>query len=210
MHGKKIILLFLVLASVSFLAYKVVENVWARKAREFEKNPIKLLDALPEAALQLKEFRRTKIDRGRKVWEVWGQEARYLKGQREVVVQSPRFVYFEENGGVLEAAAEEGRLFLNEQDVKRMELSGSIVVSYQGFRLATDKIVYLRDEQKVILPERVVLKARGLDLEGVGVEISLQDEKIRVLNNVKTRIHPGEVGELKRALGSHANEPEKS
>jgi LPS export ABC transporter protein LptC len=210
MRGRKAVFLFLILVSVGFLAYKVAENVWARKLHEFEKNPVRLLDTLPEAALQLKDFRRTKIDRGRKVWEVWGQEARYMKDQREVVVQHPRFAYFQENGAVLEAAAEEGRLFLSEQDVERMELSGSIVLSYRGFHLATEKIVYLRDEQKVLLPQRVVLKGEGLELEGVGVEIALQDEKIRVLNSVKTKIHPGEAGGLRRALGSDAKPPEKS
>ena len=66
--GIRLILLIAIFASLGGVAYKVAENFWLMKAREIKKNPSKLLDYVPEAALQIKDFRRAKIEGGRKVW----------------------------------------------------------------------------------------------------------------------------------------------
>lgn len=165
--------------------------MWLRKLREIRDNPLQLLDSLPEAALQVKEFRRSKIEDGRKVWEIAGQEARYVSAEKEVVIQKPSFSYYDKKGEILEAKAEEGHIYLAGQEIDRMELLGEIRIGYQGFILETDKVLYLKEENKVLLPGKVTLKGDGMELEGVGMEIALQEEKLRLQNSVKTRINPG-------------------
>ncbi|HZA57502.1 MAG TPA: hypothetical protein VE616_24895, partial [Candidatus Udaeobacter sp.] len=70
MHKRKrLILLAIIFVSLAAVGYKVAESIWVMKAREFRKDPLKALEHLPESALHIRDFRRAKIEDGRKVWE---------------------------------------------------------------------------------------------------------------------------------------------
>ena len=192
----RVVLLIGIFASLGAIAYKVADSVWLAKVREVQKNPRKLLDYLPEAALQVKDFRRSQVEGGRKVWEVTGDEARYLKAEKEVAIKKPRFVFYDKNGETIEATANEGHLFFTDQEtekhemMEKMQMQGDIKVSYQGFVLQTDEIVYLKSKNQVVLPGKVTVKGDGMELEGVGMEIALDDEKMRLLQKVRTNLQP--------------------
>ena len=64
---RRFILLLVIFLSLGGVGYKVAESIWIMKAREFRKNPLKALDYLPDSALHMKDFRRAKIEEGRKV-----------------------------------------------------------------------------------------------------------------------------------------------
>ena len=193
-------LLIAIFASLGGVAYKVVENFWQMKAREFKKNPAKLLDHIPEAALQIKEFRRAKIEGGRKVWELSGEEARYLKTEKQVVIKKPRMIFYQKDQNAIEATGENGRMWLAEKDgdMEKMQLQGEVQVNYRGFILNTDEVLYLQAKNQVLLPGKVTVKGGGMELEGIGMEMNLDDEKMRLLNKVKTRLEPQQL-ERKRA-----------
>ncbi len=195
-----IALLIAIFASLGGVAYKVVENFWQMKAREFKKNPAKLLDHIPEAALQIKEFRRAKIEGGRKVWELSGEEARYLKTDKQVVIKKPRMIFYQKDQNTIEATGENGRMWLAEKDgdMEKMQLQGEVQVNYRGFILNTDEVLYLQAKNQVLLPGKVTVKGDGMELEGIGMEMNLDDEKMRLLNKVKTRLEPQQL-ERKRA-----------
>ncbi len=194
--GLRVVLLIGIFASLGAIAYKVADIVWLAKIREVQKNPRKLLDYLPEAALHIKDFHRNKVEGGQKVWEVAGEEARYLKTQKEVVIKKPRFVFYDKAGETIEVTANEGHLFFSEQDTEKQEtmekvqIQGDIQVNYQGFVFRTDEIFYFKSKDQIVSPGRVTLKRNGLEMEGMGMEIALQDEKLRLLQRVKTKLQP--------------------
>lgn len=186
----KTVLLIAIFASLGAVTYKVVEHFWLMKAREIRRNPLKILDYVPEATLQIKDFRRSKIEQGRKVWEVAGEEARYLKANKEAILKKPRFVFYDKNGGSIEATANEGHLFLTDQEMEKMQLLGAIEIKYQGFIAQMDEVVYLKNTNRVLTPGKVTLKGEGLELEGIGMELSLEDQRVHILENVKTMLYP--------------------
>jgi len=192
--GIRLILLIAIFASLGGVAYKVAENFWLMKAREIKKNPSKLLDYVPEAALQIKDFRRAKIEGGRKVWELFGAEARYLKAEEEAVIKKPRFIFYGQDGKTIEATGDQGHLFFHEKEMEKMQLLGGIRVSYQGFVLHTEEALYFKSKEQVFLPGKVSLKGDGLELEGMEMEISLKDDKIRLHKKVKTKLQPEQLG----------------
>lgn len=192
--GIRLILLIAIFASLGGVAYKVAENFWLMKAREIKKNPSKLLDYVPEAALQIKDFRRAKIEGGRKVWELFGAEARYLKAEEEAVIKKPRFIFYRQDGKTIEATGDQGHLFFHEKEMEKMQLLGGIRVSYQGFVLHTEEALYFKSKEQVFLPGKVSLKGDGLELEGMEMEISLKDDKIRLHKKVKTKLQPEQLG----------------
>ena len=193
MKRKKIrlVLLLAIVASLGGVAYKVAENMWLMKAAEIKKDPMRLLDYVPEAALEVKQFHRTKVDNnGRKVWEVSGDEARYLKAEREAVIKKPRIVFYDRSGGTVQATGNEAHLFFTDQEMEKAALQGAIEVRYQGFVFHADEILYLSGKSRVVSRGRVSLKGDGVELEGVGMEMDLENEKIRLLQKVKTKLQP--------------------
>ncbi|HEV8343410.1 MAG TPA: LPS export ABC transporter periplasmic protein LptC [Candidatus Binatia bacterium] len=194
--SKRFILFIVIVAALGGIGYKVAEQVWVMKSREFKRNPLKALDYLPEAALQIKDFHRTHIDGDRKVWEVFGEEARYLRADKQAVIKKPRILFYSHSGQTLEATGNEAYLFFTDQEVNgqamidRMQITGDIQVAYDGFVFNTDELFYLKGTNQIISPGKVTLKGDGLELEGVGMEISIEDEKLRLERNVKTKLQP--------------------
>ncbi len=190
--GIRITLLVAIFVSLSGVVYKVADHFWQMKVREFKKNPLKLLDYAPETVLRLNNFHRTKVEGDHKVWEVFGEEARYLKVKKEVVVKKPRIIFYANKGKTIEATGDEGRLFFNDQDqgMEKMILRGSVNVNYQGFHLSSEEAIYVKSKNQVLLPGRVKVEREGLELEGVGMEISMLEEKIRLHRKVRTKIQP--------------------
>ena len=194
------ILLIAIFASLGGVAYKVAEHVWLMKAREIKKNPSKLLDYVPEAALQIKDFRRAKIEGGQKVWELSGEEARYLKTEKEVVIKKPRMIFYQKDSNTIEAIGNDGHLWLTEQkgEMEKAQFQGGVQVNYRGFVLNTEEILYLKSKNQMVLPGKVNVKGDGMELEGIGMEINLDDEKMRLLQKVRTKVVPERL-ESKRA-----------
>src|SRR5688500_20013605 len=98
MRKRRFLLLLTIVASLGAVGYKVTSTIWANKLRDIRENPVQLLDQLPDSALRIKDFRRAKVENGRTVWELLGEEANYNKDQRQAVVQKPRFLYYDKKG----------------------------------------------------------------------------------------------------------------
>jgi LPS export ABC transporter protein LptC len=187
---RRLILLMAILLSLGGVGYKVAETIIANKVREIRKNPLEALSYLPESALHMKDFHRSKIEDGRKVWEIFGDEANYYKEQKEAVVKKPRFYFYDKKGQTAEATGEVARIYLNEKELEKMELQGGIQVSYQGYVLKSEEAVYVPAKDQIVLPSRAVMISDGLELEGSSMEVELQGKKMRLLRNVKTKLEP--------------------
>lgn len=196
--GIRICLLVGVFALLGVVGYKAARSIWLIK--QFRENPVEILDNAPEAALQLKTFHHTNIENGKRAWEVLGEEARYLKGKKEAVVKKPRLVFYHRDGETTKATGNTGRLFFKDKELDRMQLLGDIEINHQGLTLRTDEIVYVRSANQIVSPGKITLKGKGIELEGVGAEFAIQDEKFRLLQKVKTKLQPGRLEKMRIKL----------
>ena len=103
--ARRLILLLAIVLSLGGVGYKVTETIIANKIRAIKRNPLEALDYLPESALHIRDFHRAKIEGGRKVWEIFGDEANYYKQQKEAVVKKPRFYYYDKTGETADTLA---------------------------------------------------------------------------------------------------------
>jgi LPS export ABC transporter protein LptC len=190
------ILLLAIFLSLGGVAYKVTETVQGMK-KEIKKNPLKALDYLPESSLQMKDFHRAKIENGRKVWEIFGDEAQYFKEQKEALIKKPRFLYYDKNGEAVETFGDEARIYMNEKELEKLVLRGDIKVTFQGYLLKSEEASYLPAKDQIVLPNRTKVTGEGLELEGASMEVELEGKKIRLVNNVKTRIEPEKLANKK-------------
>jgi LPS export ABC transporter protein LptC len=187
---RRLTLLAAIFISLGGVVYKVAENIWITKVQEIKKNPLKALDYVPESALHMKDFRRAKIEDGRKVWEIFGDEANYYKEQKQAVIKNPRFYYFDKKGETAETTGEVAKLFFNEKELEQMQLQGNIQVNYQGYTLKSEEAIYFPEKQQIVLPKRATVVGEGLELEGSSMQVELEDKKVRLLENVKTKLEP--------------------
>jgi LPS export ABC transporter protein LptC len=183
------------------VGYKVAEIV-RRAQKDIKSNPMKALDYLPESALQIKDFHRSKIEDGRKVWELFGEEANYYKEQKEAVIKKPRFYYYDKKGEVAETKGDEALVYLNEKELERMELRGGIQVTFQGYVLTSEEANYTPAKDQIVLPSRTTVVGEGIALEGARMEVELEEKKIRLIQEVKTKIEPDKLAKKKNMAGS--------
>ena len=187
---RRIILLMAILLSLAGVGYKVAVTIVANKVGEIKRNPLEALNYLPESALHMRDFPRSKIEDGRKVWEIFGDEANYYKEQKEAVVKKPRFYFYDKKGETAEVTGEVARIYLNDKELEKMELQGGIEVSFQGNVLKSEEAIYVPAKDQIVLPGRAVMIGDGIELEGSRMEVELQGKKMRLLRNVKTKIQP--------------------
>jgi LPS export ABC transporter protein LptC len=200
----RLILLLVIFLSLGGVAYKVGESLWSMKAEEIRKNPLKALDYLPESALQMKDFHRAKLENGRKMWELFGDEANYFRDQKQAIIKKPRFYYYNKQGEIAETTGATARLFFNEKELEKLQLEGGIQVTYQGYVLKSDEATYFADAGRIILPKRATVVGNGLEVEGSRMEVELEVKKVRLLQNVKTKIEPDKVA--RKNQGSKPNQ----
>jgi len=194
--ARRTILLLAITASLAAVGYKVVD--FARNVqKEIRRNPLKALDYLPESSLHIKDFHRAKIENGRKIWELFGDEASYFKEQKEAIIKKPRFYYYDKKGEVAETLGEEAHVYINEKELEKMELRGGIQVSFQGYVLKSEQANYLPAKDKIVLPHHTTVVGEGIAVEGATMEVELEDKKIRMVHQVKTKIEPEKLAKKK-------------
>ena len=200
-RARRSILLAAILVSLAAITYKV-SDILRRVHKDVKANPVKALDYLPESSLRLKDFHRAKIEDGRKVWELFGDEASYFKEQKEALIKNPRFYYYDKKGEVAETKGNEALLYLNEKELERMELRGDVQVTFQGYILKSDEANYLPAQDQIVLPNRTTVMGEGIELEGARMEVEIQDKKVRLIRAVKSRIEPEKMAKKKNIPSS--------
>jgi len=193
---KRALLLTVILLSLGAVAYKAADVV-RQLNKVVKKGPVAVLDSLPDAALQIKDFHRAKIENGRKVWELFGDEANYLKDKREAVIKRPRFLYYDKKDEAAETSAETAHIFLNEKDLEKLELKGGVRVSMKGYVLTSESADYLPAKEQILLPTRTQVVGEGISIEGASMEVELEEKKIRMVRDVKTKIEPEKLAKKK-------------
>ncbi len=152
---------------------------------------------LPDSVLQIKDFHRAKIENGRKVWELFGDEAHYLKDKREAVIKRPRFIYYDKKDEAAETSADAAHVFLNEKELERLELKGGVRVAMKGYVLTSATANYLPAKEQISLPSRTQVVGEGISIEGASMEVELEGKKIRMVRDVKTKIEPEKLANKK-------------
>lgn len=193
---RRALLLAVILLSLGGVAFKV-SDVMQQMRKVTVKDPVAVLDAMPEALLHIKDFHRAKIENDRKVWELFGDEAQYLKEKQEATIKKPRFLYYDKKDVPAETSADSAHVYLNEKDLDRLELKGNVRVAMKGYTLTSELARYLPAKELIHLPNRTVVVGEGISMEGASMEVELEGKKIRMVRDVKTKIEPEKLANKK-------------
>lgn len=144
-------------------------------------------DLLPQAAQRIQNFRRTKVENGRTVWEITATDAHYFEAESAVVVVEPTLrVRLEDGDREVIVHGAEGRLRLDGRELASVTLRGGVTVKVDDLELQTSEATYDRDRDRITSPGEVTVHGRSVDLRGRGMEIDVGPRHVRLLGEVHT------------------------
>ena len=184
MRSKRLLLLLVLAAGTIFVGIEVAQHMREQAIRDHRD----LLRFTPGVPLQVKNFRRSMIEDGRKAWEIEGAEATYFKAEERAAIRRPRLVFYREDGRTLEARSREGNVFLPGGHLERAVLDGAVDVTFQGARFRTERLIYHQADDRFVCPGRVWAVVDGIEFEGESMTYWLTDETLEVLGAVRTTI----------------------
>lgn len=151
------------------------------------------LDFLPAAAQRIQNFRRVKMDGGRKAWEVAAREARYFEDEQQVAVEAPEVsFYLKDDQGAVSIRGAQGKLYLSGRDMDRAELEGGIEVHFKDYVVKTDRALYDRASDTVASPSSVTITGAGLAVTGGRMTVEMEAQRLHLDGKVETVLKTGE------------------
>lgn len=144
-------------------------------------------DLEPDVTQRIKEFRRVKVKDGRKEWELTAQQAEFFTEQGEVAITGPKLAFYGGEGRDVEVKGREGRVFLKDGDVQRIELSGGIDVTVGGYFVQTDSATYFQNINSIAAPGEVRLTSSDIALTGQAMLLELGSQKVLFRKGVTTK-----------------------
>src|SRR2546427_11879688 len=135
-------LLAVVAAALVGLGYEGSRPVGARRARTLAALGS---DFLPAVAQHIRSFRRTKVEKGRTLWEITARDAQYFDKQDEIVVREPQITFYLADGERrAHVSGAEGRLGLAGRELRTLTLRGGVTVRLDDLALGTGEAAYAR------------------------------------------------------------------
>lgn len=197
-----IVAVMLALAGLGFVLGRTMINQQAAVA-------VPEADGLaPEVSQRIKEFRRVKVKDGRKEWELVAEEAELVSDQGEIAINSPKLAFYGGEGRDVEVKGASGRVFLENGDVQRIELSGGIDVTVGDYFVQTDKAIYFQNINSIAAPGEVRLKSSDIALTGATMLLDLGTRRVLFRHGVSTTFKgEREAGPARQAATADAQVP---
>ena len=148
------------------------------------------VELLPNVAQRIQNFHRVKIDKGRKVWEVSAREAQYLESEQMVVVSAPVVDIFLEDGRMVSLRGSDGKVFLHERELQRVDLNGAIEVQLGDYALHTDAAHYEAERGVIVAPGDVRITGADFELLGQHMEVDVAGQQLKLSESVQTTLWP--------------------
>lgn len=180
---------------VAMLVLVLAAGAWLLRGgfaarRRAEQTTQAIVDALPNVAQRIQDFHRVKIDNGRKVWEVSAREAQYLEGEELVVVEAPVLEVFLRDGRAVGLRGANGKIYLKERELERVELVGDIEVQLGEYALHTDAAHYEAENGVITAPGEVRIAGKDFEVHGEHMEVKVADQQMTLFAGVQTTLWP--------------------
>ncbi len=176
--------LVLVLGGILVL---VGRSLWEQRKHHL----LDLIDVIPGVSQHIRDFHRTKIVDGKKVWEVAAQDAQYLEETKTVSVRGVNLQWYMKDGRSVGLKGNEGRITLDGREVSNIDLQGNIEVSLGDYHVRVASASYEQAKEAIHAPGQVEISGRAMELRGVDMTIDVQGERM-VLNQVNMNLHPAD------------------
>jgi LPS export ABC transporter protein LptC len=177
----------LILGLVSIVGFLVGRSLWQQRKQDLLQ---KGLEFLPGVSQHIQDFRRVKVQDGRKVWEVAAQDAQYFEEDKTVIIRGAVLQWFLKDGRVVGLKGDAGRIVLDGREIARIELEGEIAVTFADYVVRTAQATYDNRREVISAPGAIEISGRALQLHGDGMEVDVDAQRITLLQNVSMQLQP--------------------
>ena len=133
--------------------------------------------------LQVKNVRYTEVGDSGMTWEITADTARYRKMENLALFEKVKVRLVMKDGRVFVMNGDRGRLNTQSRD---MEIEGNVdIVSENGDRISTDRLLYRNAERRIETDRPVVMENGSVRISGVGMILALDDKKVTILSQVR-------------------------
>jgi len=149
-----------------------------------EKTPPPKPDA--SADLKLDRVHYTETREGVKEWELEATSAVYRKEGDTVMLEKIRATFYGKNQESYRLIGEKGRF--NTQTKVIEVYDGVRIDSSNGYHMRTRSLKYQADQKELHTPDPVELEGPSIRVEGVGMIVELNRERVKILGGVTTTL----------------------
>jgi len=140
-----------------------------------------------KADLYVRDFHYTEVGDPESTWEINADSAKYVKKENLVFLENVWVKLITSGGRTFLMTGEEGRL---NTKIKDISVKGNVVIlSDNRDRITTDYLNYSDSDKRVYTDSRVRMTNPSMELEGVGLSISLKTKKLTLLSEVNALIN---------------------
>ena len=133
--------------------------------------------------LQVKNVHYTEVGDSGLKWEITADTARYRKKENLALFEKVKVRLVMKDGRVFVMNGDRGRLNTQSRD---MEIEGNVgIVSENGDRFATERLLYRNAEKRVETDRPVVMENGSVRISGVGMILTLDEKKVTLLSQVR-------------------------
>jgi LPS export ABC transporter protein LptC len=133
--------------------------------------------------LQVKNVHYTEVGSSGMTWEIKADTARYQKNENMALFEKITVRLVMKDGQVFVMNGDRGRFNTQSRD---MEIEGNVgIVSENGDRFTTDRLLYRDAGKQIETDSPVVMENRGIRISGVGMIFSLDGKKVTLLSQVR-------------------------
>ncbi len=147
-------------------------------------------DVTEETMVQrMTEFRRVKMQDGKKVWEIVARQARYFADTNAVVIDTPEVSLYFSDGEAVALRCQEGTVHLNgESDLLHIDLRGNLEIQIGAISLKTDQATYDRQKNTISSDGVIYVVGQGFTLEGKGYTVAVDTKQLTLKAEVYTTV----------------------
>lgn len=183
-----------VLASIVLIGGIVLISLWLNLQ---EKRSSEGREALPKiltdgADAHLEKIRFVEDKRGQKTWELEAKSIQQYQDQNIILLEEVKVTFFTKEGRSFIISGKQGKVY---QDSNDMELVGDVLLtSSDGYRLKTRSLSYHHLERRMSTPDPIEIEGEQIRVVGKGMQVDMEAEVFKVLDQVKTQWKGGSKG----------------
>lgn len=139
---------------------------------------------------RMTEFRRVKMQDGKKVWEIVARQARYFPDKNKIIIETPQVSLYLDDGEAVALRCQEGIIHLdgNSQDLRRIELRGDVKMTMGDIAFTTEEAIYDRHKNTISSSGLIHIVGRGFTVEGRGYTVTIDTKQLLLQAEVQTTV----------------------
>lgn len=150
-------------------------------------DPQRLVSTIQQqASMSIGKVHQVSTRNGVREWVLDAESAQVVDEARKLMLEGVSVVYYLSNGDQVTLKADHGNLRTDSSDI---EVYDNVVVTYQSYKLETQKLMYVHETRLITCPTQVVLTAETSVLTADTMTFDLNQNRSAFEGNVEVIFH---------------------